>query len=163
MFDAKFQYTNKIINNLMEISSIREFILNSKILPSYDLLLKNKAIISSSYNSTSIEGNPLDFKQVTELFNLKEHNKLDEVKLNRSEIEVVNYFKTLENLDKYEKKFKELKKNYIIGMITDNKVDRIETILENTELRNLFDVVKRNGILRSIPTKSHFHKRLLIC
>jgi len=49
MFDAKFQYTNKIINNLMEISSVKEFILNSKILPSYDLLLKNKAIISSSY------------------------------------------------------------------------------------------------------------------
>ena len=87
----------------MEISSIREFILNSKILPSYDFLLKNKAIISSSYNSTSIEGNPLDFKQVTELFNSKENNKLDEVNLNKSEIEVVNYFKTLENLDKYEK------------------------------------------------------------
>ena len=103
MFDAKFQYTNKIINNLMEISSIREFILNSNIFPSYDLLLKNKAIISSSYNSTSIEGNPLDFKQVTELFNLKENNELNKVKLNKSEIEVVNYFKTLENLDKYEK------------------------------------------------------------
>lgn len=103
MFDAKFQYTNKIINNLMEISSVKEFILNSKILPSYDLLLKNKAIISSSYNSTSIEGNPLDFKQVTELFNLKENDKLKEVKLNKSEIEVVNYFKTLESLDKYEK------------------------------------------------------------
>ena len=103
MFDAKFQYTNKIINNLMEISSIREFILNSKILPSYDLLLKKQAIMSSSYNSTSIEGNPLDFKQVTELFNLRENNELNKVKLNKSEIEVVNYFKTLENLDKYEK------------------------------------------------------------
>ena len=66
-------------------------------------MLKNKAIISSSYNSTSIEGNPLDFKQVTELFKLKENNKLKEVNLNKSEIEVVNYFKTLENLDKYEK------------------------------------------------------------
>lgn len=45
----------------------------------------------------------MDFKQVTELFKLKENNKLKEVNLNKSEIEVVNYFKTLENLDKYEK------------------------------------------------------------
>jgi Fic family protein len=103
MFDAKFQYTNKIINNLMEISAIKEFILNSQITPSYDLLLRNKAIISSSYNSTSIEGNPLDFKQVTELFNLKQNNRLNEVNLNKSEIEVLNYFKTIENLDKYKK------------------------------------------------------------
>lgn len=36
---------------------------------------------------------------------------------------------------------KELKENYIIGMITDNKVDRIETILAKTELKNLLDVV----------------------
>ena len=103
MFDAKFEYTNKIINNLMEISTIREFILNSQIIPSYDLLLKNKAIIASSYNSTSIEGNPLDFKQVTELFNLKKNNELNNVDLNKSEIEVLNYFNTLENLGKYEK------------------------------------------------------------
>lgn len=123
MFDAKFQYTNKIINSLMEISSVKEFILNSKILPSYDLLLKNKAIISSSYNSTSIEGNPLDFKQVTELFNLKENDKLKEVKLNKSEIEVVNYFKTLESLDKYEKidekTILEIHKNITEGTLND--------------------------------------------
>lgn len=124
MFDAKFQYTNKIINNLMEISSINEFILNSQIQPSYDLLLKNKAIISSSYNSTSIEGNPLDFKQVTELFHLKENNQLDEINLNKSEIEVLNYFKTLENLDKYEKidveTILEIHKNITEGTLNDS-------------------------------------------
>ncbi len=103
MFDVKFKYTDKIINNLMEISAINEFILNSQVMPSYDILLKNKAIITSSYNSTSIEGNPLNFKQVTELFNLKENNELNKVNLNKSEIEVLNYFKTLENLDKYQK------------------------------------------------------------
>ena len=103
MFDVEFHYTNKIINNLMEISAIKEFILNSQIMHSYDFLLKNKAIITSSYNLTSIEGNPLDFKEVTELFNLKENNKINDVDLNKSEIEVLNYFKTIENLDKYER------------------------------------------------------------
>lgn len=103
MFDVEFHYTNKIINNMMEISAIKEFILNSQIMPSYDLLLKNKAILTSSYNSTSIEGNPLDFKEVTELFNLKENNEINPLNLNKSEIEVLNYFKTIENMDKYEK------------------------------------------------------------
>ncbi len=36
---------------------------------------------------------------------------------------------------------KELKAKYIIGMITDNKVDRIETILKALNLEDLFDVV----------------------
>lgn len=126
MFDAKFQYTNKIINNLMEISATKEFILNSQIMPSYDLLLKNKAIITSSHNSTSIEGNPLDFKQVTELFNLKENNELNDVNLNKSEIEVLNYFKTLENLNKYkkidEKTILEIHKNISEGTLDDSNM-----------------------------------------
>ena len=126
MFDAKFHYTNKIINNLMEISAIKEFILNSQIMPSYDLLLKNKAIITSSYNSTSIEGNPLDFKEVTELFNLKENNKINDVDLNKSEIEVLNYFKTIENLDKYEKidekTILEIHQNITEGTLNDSNM-----------------------------------------
>lgn len=36
---------------------------------------------------------------------------------------------------------RELKEKYLIGMITDNKVDRIETILKEKCLEELFDVV----------------------
>ncbi len=36
---------------------------------------------------------------------------------------------------------KELKETYLIGMITDNKCDRIHTILTHNELKNYFDVV----------------------
>lgn len=36
---------------------------------------------------------------------------------------------------------RELKEDYLIGMITDNKVDRIETILKEKGLEELFDVV----------------------
>ena len=32
------------------------------------------------------------------------------------------------------------KEKYHIGLITDNKVDRIETIIENTRLKGLFDI-----------------------
>lgn len=36
---------------------------------------------------------------------------------------------------------REFKENYIIGMITDNKADRIDAIIDNTELKGLFDSV----------------------
>ena len=36
---------------------------------------------------------------------------------------------------------REYRKKYLIGMITDNKTDRIEAVIENTELKGLFDAV----------------------
>ncbi len=36
---------------------------------------------------------------------------------------------------------KQLKEEYLVGMITDNKVDRIETILDYNGLNDLFDIV----------------------
>lgn len=34
-----------------------------------------------------------------------------------------------------------LKEKYKIGMITDNKIDRIEAVLSSSDLKNLFDIV----------------------
>lgn len=56
---------------------------------------------------------------------------------------------------------RELKKNYIIGMITDNKVDRIETILENTELKNLFDAVIISAGIHAQKTDSKIFEEAL--
>lgn len=36
---------------------------------------------------------------------------------------------------------KQLKERYLVGMVTDNKADRIDTILDDRELRKYFDVV----------------------
>jgi len=36
---------------------------------------------------------------------------------------------------------KELRKDHLIGMITDNKADRIKALVDNTVLKGLFDVV----------------------
>jgi len=43
----------------------------------------------------------------------------------------------------------ELKKRYLIGMITDNKCDRIRTILEHRSLNQYFDVVAVSACLHS--------------
>lgn len=44
---------------------------------------------------------------------------------------------------------KKLKLKYIIGMVTDNKIDRIETILEFNNLKAYFDVVSISAKLHS--------------
>ena len=41
------------------------------------------------------------------------------------------------------------KEKYHIGLITDNKVDRIETIIENTRLKGLFDTIIISANIRS--------------
>lgn len=96
MYEVKFEYTRKIVNYIAEISSTRETILNAQIIPKYDLLLKNNAIIQSSHNSTSIEGNPLSINEVKKLF---EGEKLAVPE--KSKKEVLNYFNVLKNLDKH--------------------------------------------------------------
>ena len=48
---------------------------------------------------------------------------------------------------------RELKEKYLIGMITDNKVDRIETILREKELESLFDVVVISAEVHSWKTE----------
>lgn len=97
MFNPKFTCTTKLINYIAEIAAIRQSILDSKIKPSYDLFLKNTAIINSSHNSTSIEGNPLTIEDVKKLF---EGEKLNAP--SKSKNEVLNYFDVLKNLENYE-------------------------------------------------------------
>lgn len=56
---------------------------------------------------------------------------------------------------------KELKESYIIGMITDNKSDRIRTILNHTVLGSLFDVVIISAEVQGRKTDRKIFKRTL--
>jgi HAD superfamily hydrolase (TIGR01509 family) len=44
---------------------------------------------------------------------------------------------------------KELKKPYLIGMVTDNKCDRIDMVLDFNKLRSYFDVVSISAVIHS--------------
>lgn len=54
-----------------------------------------------------------------------------------------------------------LKKKYRLGMITDNKADRIETILENTALKGLFDDVIISANVGSRKTEDKIFRQAL--
>ena len=56
---------------------------------------------------------------------------------------------------------RECKKKYLVGMITDNKADRMEAILENTELKGLFDVVIISANVHSRKTEERIFEEAL--
>lgn len=85
MYAPKFTITSSINNKIAKIEAIRQKISYAKILPAQEITLRYKAAVESAHSSTSIEGNPLNPKQV--------RNAL-EGKMNAWEkrvIEVVNY------------------------------------------------------------------------
>lgn len=64
MFKPNFRYTHEIVNNLTQIAVARELILNSPLVPKWEVTLRREAIIRSAHSSTSIEGNRLSLEQV---------------------------------------------------------------------------------------------------
>ena len=57
----------------------------------------------------------------------------------------------------------ELKKTYKIGMITDNKCDRIEEILDHYKLTSLFDVVSVSARYRSGKQDQNIFEKTVCC
>ena len=98
MFKPKFEYDRKIVNNLIEITSAREIILNAYLIPKWDISLRREALIRATHASTSIEGNPLTLEEVNRLAHGKEV-----IAARKTKQEVLNYLGVLENIDKYQK------------------------------------------------------------
>jgi len=130
MFKPKFKYTNKIVKLLTKISAAREIILNSPLIPKWNVTLRQEAIIHSAHSSTSIEGNRLSLKQVSELARGREITAT-----RRDKQEVVNYLDVLKNL-----------KNLIKGnFITERDILNIHRMVTKNTLNNLAD----SGVYRN--------------
>ncbi len=95
MFQPNFRYTNKIVNNLTKIAAARELILNSPLVPKWEVSLRREAIICSAHSSTAIEGNRLSLEQVSDLAHGREV-----MATRKDKQEVKNYLNVLESIDK---------------------------------------------------------------
>jgi len=96
MFKLNFSYNNKIVNNLLEINSIRDFIVNAPVSIDMEVSLKRETLLKSAHHSTAIEGNSLTLNQVDKLeqgLKIKAQRKAKQ--------EVLNYLNVLKNMDKY--------------------------------------------------------------
>jgi Fic family protein len=121
MFKPKFSYSHKIVNNLVEITSARELILNSYLVPKWEVSLRREALIKATHASTSIEGNPLSLEEVSDL---AQGRKVTATR--KAKQEVMNYLGVLENIEKYQQK----------GEITENKVLRLQKDITKGTLEN---------------------------
>jgi len=124
MFNPNFKYTNKIVRLLTKISASREIILNSPLIPKWEVTLRREAIIRSAHSSTSIEGNRLSLDQVSDLAFGREV-----MATRKDKQEVLNYLKVLENLGRLTKGDK----------ITDTDILNIHRGLTEDTLENPSD------------------------
>lgn len=92
MFEPKFDYTPKLINQLASIERSYGQLLGEKLVPSMALKLANENQILATHYSTSIEGNPLSPYDVTNII------LGDQIPSTKSEKEVKNYFAVLNRI-----------------------------------------------------------------
>lgn len=93
-FSPKYTITNRLLAQIKRVNNLVSE-LNSRRFPNIVLLeLTRNAQEVSSFASTSIEGNPLPLTEVKKILKSKP------VHIRESEKEVLNYNKTLQNLDK---------------------------------------------------------------
>jgi Fic family protein len=118
IFKPNFRYTDKIVKNLVDIASAREAVLNSYLIPKWEVSLRKDALIRASHASTAIEGNPLTIEEVSMLAHGRKVTAA-----RKAEQEVLNYLKVLEKIEKYQQKKK----------ITKLHKDISKDILEKSE------------------------------
>lgn len=108
MFKPNFRYTDKIVNNLTQIAVARELILNSPLIPKWEVSLRRDAILRSAHSSTAIEGNRLSFEQVSDLAQGREVTAT-----RKDKQEVLNYLWVLEHIEELTEGKKITEKNIL--------------------------------------------------
>lgn len=92
MFNPTFNYTPKIVNTLSAIERLYGQLMTEKLIPSLSLKLSEENQILATHYSTSIEGNPLSPRDVTNII------LGDQIPVTKSEKEVKNYFSVLNQI-----------------------------------------------------------------
>lgn len=139
MYTPRFIITPEITNWIAQIEAIKQKIERSRLLPEQEVVLRYKAAIESVYSSTSIEGNPLNEKQVANAISGKMNSWEKKV------IEVVNYKKAWDWIAKRGKNRSEINLKDILQLHTlvadkllpENKVGQMRSgpiyIVDNKE------------------------------
>ncbi len=92
MFKPVFHYTPKMVNELGKIERLYGQLLSEKLMPSLALTLSQENQMLSTHHSTSIEGNPLSPRDVTNIV------LGSQIPTTKSEKEVKNYFSVLNTI-----------------------------------------------------------------
>jgi Fic family protein len=120
MFNPVFSYTNKIVKNLTAIAESRAIILNSPLVPKWEISLRKDAIIRSAHSSTAIEGNRLSQEEVSMLAEGR-----DIMVRRKDRQEVLNYLEALNKIPDFSGKvpFKSEDLLKIHKIVTNNTLE----------------------------------------
>lgn len=99
MFKPNFHYTDKIVRNLTIIAEARAIVLSAPLVPKWEVSLRRDALLRSAHSSTSIEGNPLSFEDVSALAAGR-----DVMARRKDKQEVLNYLEALERIPNFAEK-----------------------------------------------------------
>jgi Fic family protein len=95
MFEPVYSVSPKTISNMTEIAEIKAIVERSRVLPLNEAQLRRQAILRMAHTSTSIEGNKLAQFQVGKVIEGKSVSAPQ-----KDIIEVENYYKALQELEK---------------------------------------------------------------
>jgi Fic family protein len=129
-FNPKYTITDKILNNLTNITSAREVIEQAYLIPKWEVKLRRQALLRNTHSSTAIEGNKLSFEQVESLAEGK-----DVVATNKDKQEVLNYIEALEKISAFAEK----------GKMTSADLLKIHRIVTKDVMQNNTD----SGVFRN--------------
>ncbi|MCL2504437.1 MAG: hypothetical protein FWE94_07610 [Coriobacteriia bacterium] len=106
MFKPNYTIADKLLITIAEIEALRKQVQSSFILPEREIELRHRATIEATHSSTSIEGNPLNNKQVERVLSDTAGKQL--TRHQYAEIEVKNYKRALDWMDGRKKRKDEL-------------------------------------------------------
>lgn len=92
MFEPRFNFTPTLVNHLGAIERLYGQLISQKLIPSLSLKLQEENKVLATHYSTSIEGNPLTPREVTNIV------LGDTIPTTKSELEVKNYFNALNHV-----------------------------------------------------------------
>ena len=96
MYKPNYVISDKLLRNIADIESLRTQVDSSYILPEREIEMRYRASVEATHSSTSIEGNPLNLKQVEKVLTSGKQITRHQY----AELEVKNYKKALDFIEK---------------------------------------------------------------
>ncbi|MGK2896714.1 MAG: Fic family protein [Candidatus Saccharimonadales bacterium] len=132
MYRPNYTISDELLRSIAEIESLRTQVDGSYILPEREIKMRYRASVEATHSSTSIEGNPLNLKQVERVL-------VDGKQLTRhqyAELEVKNYKKALDFIEERKMTKKPITLGDILAIhkIVANQLlptDKVGTLREN--------------------------------
>jgi Fic family protein len=157
MYSPDFQITNRLLNVIAQIEAVRTKVDSSHILPEREIAMRYRATVEATHSSTSIEGNPLNMKQVEQALS----GKAPLTRHQYAEIEVRNYKKAIDFIDKRKLSGEKMTSADILtvhGIITkelldDNRVGhwrKNPVYIEDQDGQAIYDAAEAKDIEREI-------------